>query len=499
MATLNTGTVATLTAQSGGVDVQGAVAYVWRLWDSSSKVTTNGIIQAPVNRPLAFFTANVFDAYGRYVGQTCYGYPAVQAPSLVRVTAAQAVQQVLPYYVTIISTATDPGSITVFTWRNAAGDILAESVPAVDGNRFQYTHKVTELNEVLTVTLADQSGIGATCSVDLSLPGVVNYAPKLAPLSTVLKPQAYNSTLAPVLCATIATLANIAGSPTVDSIPVPPLWEKITTGAVTEYVAGVPARVLVRNQYNAADNGVYLATSTSLSYTYKVGMGVEAGRVVVDSSGLTAYFSDVDSDAVDVSLVVADHLVEGRYFILTDGTNSDKYIIGSVAAISNGYSASVTRVGTTVISDDASVTVSFSWVRSSDVYSKATTVRVIASDTANENSGDYFAIVTDSAALTGGSDLHFVKCNIAGDAMYFESAAIIEDGLAGSVELDLLGEASDNALSAKAQNLIRAKIDVSGVTPGSYTATAKAQDELATTGFVPAVAETSAVVIFAQF
>jgi RNA-splicing ligase RtcB len=473
------------------VDLVGAAAFVWRFWDLSSKVTNKGAVDKPINRTIASFTTLVFDAFGRYEVLASDGSTVTVdiPPKLTKIVLPES-QTVIPYYVTIVISAKDENSTPVFAWKDAVGNLLAVSDPAIDGGtNFTYTHKVTNIDEKIFLTVGETADWGNQLILDFTLPGKINTPPVVSPLAVGLKPKAWTTVLDSVLCTTTSPIHQLAGQPILDNVQIPPVWQ---VGTPNKRLG--PSRVLVRNQIDRSTNGIYLTTTSQLTYNAIIGnSGIITNTVQYDGASL--FISNTDKNGIDVSTILTEHLTIGNLIVISETStdNMMQFQITSIALVTGGFTVGVIPTDSTgTVSSGPNILIDFGWTKTDDVLTAGVTVQVTSGTL---NAGDYYAAVTDfdSEATNSNPAVQFTKVNIdysgsgaAKSLMYVESASEDLVELDCTAIIDFLTTTSNQNFVGSNQTLLRAKIVTAGIATGDYVATETVVDTSPVTGFTPA-------------
>jgi hypothetical protein len=475
--------------------------YVWKFWDKSTKVSVDSTVQKIISRADAAFSAEVVDAYGRHQINISSSIP-VDMPPQISSTRANQSQQILPYFATLTVNVLGGGPVPVFVWRDSQYNILAISDPNVDIVSFTFVHKVTTPDEKIYLTIGANIDWNAQFTVDFTLPGKLNSPPLLAPISTGLRPRAWNKVLDSVLLATTSSLARLIGQPQIDGVTVPPSWSK----SLGSFVKNGEARILVRTQFQPSQNGIYLATTTRLEFQYQNGASAVTSQINYDAPGGTLHISNTDVSPVSVANVLADLLVAGRRILLTDvitpGVNYIEFQIVSATSISGGFLVQVivTDGSGTAITPGNSAFIDFGWTKSAETIDVADTVQV---QEGTVNSGDFFAFVGDPApdSLLSSSVIQAVKVNVIYDGstqpksrMYVDVATKDDDGLTCTAALSLPGANSQNTIDGALENLIRTKVITDGIGVGIYPAVANVTDSSPISGFAPITSTAKATI-----
>jgi hypothetical protein len=492
----NVGALATTTlTDGGGGDVAGAVAFVWRFWDSATTVNTRGIAQKFFNRKTAVFHGEMFDAYGRSQVRVFSGVTISLPPALTKLSLFP-LQQLLPYVTTIVVTSTVPGgSLPLIVWRSAAGEQLASSDPGVDLTTFSYEHTVTSPDEIIYLVVGDENDWNSQIKLDFTLPGHVGQPPTVSQISSGQKPRAWEKLLNPAYCATIAPLTYLAGQPTIDGVAVPPAW--VNSSGLMFFKAG-PCRVLVRSQYDPRTNGVYSASTTNFQYTFKnLSPGsFDPGKVTYDATNNKIYISKTDSVGFKNTLtVLTDHATVGRRLLVTDLVTLDTMLfqVNGVTVSSNGILANVTLVeSTAIIATSRTIGLDFDWLRTSDGIEAGVTIKVLYGE---KYSGQYFACVSDKLADNAATQALAVQAEAGYDGtigpnslVYGEFSLTDPEDLPCLTLLNFLSTISQQLLDGDKINIVRTKIQTSEIAPGSYTASVSSEDESQAPGYVPKTA-----------
>jgi len=366
------------------------------------------------------------------------------------------------------------------------------------GSNFTYTHKVTKVDEKIFLTVGETDDWSNQFVVDFTLPGKINTPPVVSPLSVGLKPKAWTKVLEPVLCTTTSPLHQLTGQPILDGVQIPPVW---IIGTPNKRLG--PSRILVRNQLDRSANGVYLTTTSQLTYNATVGSsGIVAGKMQYDN-GTLLWISNSDKNGIDVSAILAEHLVIGNLIVLSYPSTTDmlQFQVTAITAVTGGYAVGV------ILSDSAGsfvtgtgATLDFGWTKTSDIFFAGVTVQV---NQGIQHGGDYFAAVTDfdpEAASTNNS-LQFVKANIdySGSGtpkslIYIESASEDLVDLDCNAVMDFLTTTSAQTFAGGQQTLMRAKVVTAGIPPGDYVATETVADTSLIEGFISTVTTLKATV-----
>lgn len=210
------------------------VAYVWEIWDGQVRVTRSPQVQAVHSRASAAATLTVVDAHGQ-ASKFTLSVSNIASPELAsgRYGAAP---KTLPYTVELSTVLADGVGVQ---WRTGAGAVLSTSNP------YAYTVLAPDTRiRARVYLLADPA---AYTEVELVLAGFENKAPTAVPISAGVRPAVWAIQYPVVRAATTAN-HGLSGLSAVDGVTP-------TAGA----------RILVKQQTNPAQNGVYLAAAGSWS------------------------------------------------------------------------------------------------------------------------------------------------------------------------------------------------------------------------------------------
>lgn len=486
------GTTAILSNTTAGLtELTGAVAYVWRFWDSASKTTVKGATEKTLNRATTPFTAAAFDQFGRFELTSYTGTDVAidTLPTITKLILPES-QEVLPYLVTLVVSAADSNSTAVFAWKDANGNLLAVSSPGTDGGtNFTYTHTVTAADEKIFLTVAQSSDWSNQFVLDFTLPGILNTPPVVSPLAAGLKPKAWVTVLDPVLCATIEPVAQLAGQPVIDGVQIPPVW---VVGTPSKRLG--PTRILVRNQPDQSTNGIYLTTTSQIIYNLVIGAsGVVANTIQYNGTGLLS-ISATNMTGISALQVLNEHLIVGNLLVLSQsgGTIAIQFQITSVTSVSGGFAIGVIQIASSgSLVNGPNTAVDFGWTKTADVFEAGITIPVTNGTT---NAGDYFAAVTDFDSQAAGSNpsVQFAKVNIdysgsvaAKSLTYIESSSNDTVSLDCTASIDFLTTTGLQSFNGLNQTLLRAKIVTAGIAVGNYSITESVVDTSLVPGFNP--------------